>query len=148
VTAVYQRLKRKESNFGRANQDLLSIQNNFILAPDLPPQAVKERLKPPTRTVDKPLFTEAPAVAPIAPPKSVNKSKSAASLKGVCDQKQVLLDALLLEKENWERVTASLNASFKSPLDRATAEQTQDMQSREREEKIKELSMYREKNCR
>ena len=150
VVAIYQRLKNKKINFRQANQDLVAAQKMLVLDAEAPR---KERTGQENSTPRvPPSYTPAPQQPPQAVPTTstppVRNAKTNASSKSVCDQKQILLDSLLQEKENWESVTSSLNQSLKQPLDRATAQQTQDMQSVAREEKIKELSMYRTKHCR
>ena len=150
VVAIYQRLKNKKINFRQANQDLVAAQKMLVLDAEAPR---KERTGQENSTPRvPPSYTPTPQQPPQAVPTTstppVRNVKTNASSKSVCDQKQILLDSLLQEKENWESVTSSLNQSLKQPLDRATAQQTQDMQSVAREEKIKELSMYRTKHCR
>jgi len=150
VGVIYQKLKNKKINFGQANQDLVTAQKSLVLEPEAPrnEKVVKDNSTPLT---SRPYIStpQQPAqAAPTAPVQPVRSAKASGSSKSVCDQKQIMLDSLLQEKENWEGVTSSLNESLKKSTDREIAQQTQDMQSVAREEKIKELSMYRTKNCR
>jgi len=150
VVATYQKLKNKKINFGQANQDLVTAQKSLVLEPEAPrkEKVANEKSTPlaPLPYISAP--QQPPQAVPVAPVQPVRSAKTSASSKSVCDQKQIMLDSLLQEQENWESVTASLNQSLKKSSDREIAQQTQDMQSVAREEKIKELSMYRTKNCR
>ena len=150
VVATYQKLKNKKINFGQANQDLVSAQKSLVLEPEVPRKenVVKENSTPLAPRSYIPTSPQLPQTAPTPPVQPLRSAKASGSSKSVCDQKQIMLDSLLQEKENWESVTSSLNQSLKIPLDREMAQQAQDMQSIAREEKIKELSMYRTKNCR
>jgi hypothetical protein len=149
VVAIYQRLKNKKINFRQANQDLVAAQKMLVLDAEAPrkERTGQENSTPRVPPSYTPAPQQPPQAAPTTPTPPVRNAKTNASSKSVCDQKQILLDSLLQEKENWESVTSSLNQSLKQALDRATAQQTQDMQSVAREEKIKELSMYRTKHC-
>jgi len=150
VVAIYQRLKNKKINFGQANQDLVSAQKSLVLAPEAPRKEnmVKENLTPLASRSYIPAPPQPVQATSTVPVQPLRSAKASSSSKSVCDQKQIVLDSLLQEKENWESVTSSLNESLKKSTDREIAQQTQEMQSIAREEKIKELSMYRTKNCR
>jgi hypothetical protein len=148
VRSIYEKLRRKEVNFATANQALLAAQKKLVLeSEDVPKISKDSSLKTASTPTPMPPQTQAPAALPIVsktpiPSKSIN-----IPTKNLCAQKLVLLDALLLEEENWNSVTSSLNQSLKTQSDRELAQRTQDIQSLIRQEKVRDLSIYRAKHC-
>jgi hypothetical protein len=148
VSSVYGKLKRKEINFGNANQALMTAQTTLVFEPENTPKSA-----PKTPTVISPSTTQ--PLQPKLPPmpiaelakKATPTNSANASSNTVCDQKLVELEALRLEEENWYGVTTSLNQVIKQSSDREIAEQAQGVQSRERQIKIMELTSFRTKNC-
>jgi hypothetical protein len=148
VSSVYEKLKRKELNFGTANQALLAAQATLVFEPETTPKSVQ---KIPTAIPPSAAQPLQPKLLPMptaelakktTPTNSVNASSNT-----VCDQKLVELEALRLEDENWYGVTTSLNQVIKQSSDREIAEQAQGVQSHERQLKIMELTSFRTKNC-
>ncbi len=144
VRSIYEKLRRKEVNFATANQALLAAQKKLVIEPEAEPQVTKNisQQMPQAKAVPT-----TPVPVPIVVKKPIQSKSIRSSAKTLCDQNLVLLDSLLLEEENWSGVTSSLNQSLKKQSDREVAQQTQGAQSRERQEKIHELTMYRAKNC-
>ena len=148
VSSVYEKLKRKEVNFGSANLSLMTAQTTLVFEPENIPKSAPKTptvISPPAAQFEPSKFPPPPVAASskkVTPTHSSNESS-----KTLCDQKLVELDALLLEEEYWHGVTTSLNQTIKQPSDREMAQQTQDVQSRERQIEIMELTSFRTKNC-
>ena len=148
VRSIYEKLRRKEVNFATANQALLAAQKKLVLeSEDVPKTSKDSSLQTASTPTPVPPQTQAPAALPIVSKTPIHSKSINISTKNLCDQKLVLLDALLLEEENWNSVTSSLNQSLKTQSDRELAQRTQDIQSLNRQEKVRDLSMYRAKHC-
>jgi hypothetical protein len=148
VSSVYGKLKRKEFNFGNANQALIAAQATLVLDPEITPKPSPQALSSISSSAAQPSQTKLPPNSPVELPKKATLIKNVTtSSKAVCDQKSIELEALRLEEENWFSVTASLNQVIKQLNDREMTEQAQDVQSHERQTKIAELTSFRTKNC-
>jgi hypothetical protein len=148
VSSVYEKLKRKELNFGNANQALMAAQTILVFDPEIISKSVQKIPTAISPSAAQPLQPKLPPMpAAELAKKSTPTSSANASSNTVCDQKLVELEALRLEEENWYGVTTSLNQVIKQSSDREIAEQAQDVQSRERQIKFMELTSFRTKNC-
>ncbi len=158
VVVIYENLRLKKTNFGAANRALWAAQQKLLLstqAASLASQMPASAPKPPSpkpssqpnRASPAPSSEAAPAPFASSPPTASARKSDGAASKSVCDQKLMALNALLLEEENWAEVTSSLNLSLKKESDQHLAQQAQSAQMSQRQDKIRELSVFREQHC-
>ncbi len=148
VDSVYGKLRRKELNFGNANQALMAAQATLVFDPEILPKSAPKIQAAVTPSVAQPLEPKVPSTSNAEPAKkSVQAHRPKVSSNALCDQKLVELEALRLEEENWYEVTESLNQVIKQSSDREIAEQAQGLQSNARQIKIMELASFLRKNC-
>jgi len=148
VSSVYGKLKRKELNFGNANQALMAAQTTLVFEPEILPKSVPKIPTAVAPFAAQPLQPKLPPMpAAELGKKSTQTNRPKVPSNALCDQKLVELEALRLEEENWYGVTESLNQVIKQSSDREIAEQAQGLQSNARQIKIMELASFLRKNC-